>query len=249
MAHLVLECPHYSQQTTDIGRKHVEPVCSNLPQIPHTNTTDSYCVHFHSRGVQDPRWTYHVITWYTGSNKDEDSSPATRGFASEEVPLDKHQGSGRRPCSSTQKSQPLQLLVDLRSTVRSTETEDQSLSWGKKSKTYSCLRALDVKSSDCFFHVFDNALKSSGAGSTGTIDEEAKVNAGSANWWLSEISKNLAWSKFLSHHWLYNGRQTQTDRQTQTGRDKDDKKTDRPTDRLTDRLPTDSLDENQPTNR
>lgn len=62
MTHLVLECPDYSQQAADISRKHVESICGNLPQIPYTNTTDSYCVHFDSRGVQDPRWTHDVIT-------------------------------------------------------------------------------------------------------------------------------------------------------------------------------------------
>lgn len=127
MAHLVLECPDYSQQAPDIGREHVEPICSYLPQIPHTNTTDSYRVHFDSRGVQDPRWTHDVITRYTGSNQDEDSPTTTRGSTSKEEPLDKHQGSSCPPRSSTQKSQSLQLLVDLRATVRSTKTEDRLL--------------------------------------------------------------------------------------------------------------------------
>lgn len=101
MAHLVLERPHYSRQATDISREHMEPICSYLPQIPHTNTTDSYCIHFDSRGVQDPRWTHDVITRYSGGNQHENSPTATRGFTSEEVPLGKHQGPGCPPRSST----------------------------------------------------------------------------------------------------------------------------------------------------
>ena len=65
--------------------------------------------------------------------------------------------------------------------MRSPEVEDQSLPRSEKSQAYSCLRALDVKSSDCFLYVLDNAKKSGSAGSTRCIDKEAKVNAGSAN--------------------------------------------------------------------
>lgn len=97
--------------------------------------------------------------------------------------------------------------------MRSTEAEHQSLSWGEESQTYSCLWSLDVKSPDCFLDVFDNAFKSGCAGLTGSIDKEAKVNAGSANWWLREIRRKLSWYNSNTIMALRIDRSEQTNRQ------------------------------------
>lgn len=85
IAHPVFDRSYDRNQSAATHRKHMIPISSDLPKIPHTDTPHSDSVYLHSYSMQDPCWSDNIITWCTGRQENKHPSTTTLGFTTEKV--------------------------------------------------------------------------------------------------------------------------------------------------------------------